>query len=217
MSLARLVVFDLDGTLVDSRRDLAESANALLEACGCGLLEEAAIGRMVGDGAAVLVARAFAASGCAPPADALQRFLELYNGRLLRFTRTYPGIPEVLPRLAARAMMAVLTNKPIGPTRQILEGLDLAQYFDPDAILGGDGPLPRKPHPDGLRTLLARAAVADGEAVLVGDPLVDLRTARAAGVPCCLVRYGFGFDTVPPDELNGTTRVVDHPIEFESL
>ena len=217
MNQARLVVFDLDGTLVDSRRDLAESANAVLEECGCDPLDEAAIGRMVGDGAAVLVARAFGAAGCPAPPDALPRFLALYNARLLRFTRAYPGIPELLARLAVRAKLAVLTNKPIGPTVEILDGLELAQYFDRALVRGGDGPLPRKPDPTGLLLLLEEADVARTHAVLIGDSLVDLRTARAAQVSCCLVRYGFGFESVPADELNGVTRVVDHPDELENL
>jgi len=127
MSRARLIVFDLDGTLVDSRRDLAESANALLAEYGCPALDEHAIGRMVGDGAATLVARALAAAGCPPATEALPRFLAIYNGRLLRCTRAYPGVPELLEHLAARAALAVLTNKPLAATRQILEGLDLAR------------------------------------------------------------------------------------------
>jgi phosphoglycolate phosphatase len=217
MSQARLAVFDLDGTLVDSRRDLAESANALLEECGCRAQDEAAIGRMVGDGAAVLVARAFAAAGCPVPADALPRFLAIYKARLLRYTRAYPGIPELLTRLATRAKLAVLTNKPIGPTIEILDGLELAQYFDRALVRGGDGPLPRKPDPSGLLVLLDEAGVTSSDAVLIGDSLVDLRTARAARVPCCLVRYGFGFESVSADELNGVTRIVDHPNELENL
>src|SRR5262245_58556665 len=109
---SRLVVFDLDGTLVDSRRDLAESANAVLAEFGCGPLSEERIGRMVGDGAATLVARAFAASGRQQPDDALARFLAVYNRRLLQFTRPYPGIPEVLELLRSASQLAVLTNKP---------------------------------------------------------------------------------------------------------
>ena len=217
MSRARLVVFDLDGTLVDSRRDLAESANELLASCGCRTLQEVAIGRMVGDGAAVLVARAFAAAGCTPPADALPRFLASYDARLLRFTRAYDGVPELLTRLAERATLAVLTNKPLGPTRQILEGLQLARYFDPAHVRGGDGPAPRKPDPTGLRQLLADVGVQPSEAVLVGDSLIDLKTARAADVPMCLVKYGFGFDSVSVDELNDAARIVERPMELENL
>jgi len=217
MSRARLVVFDLDGTLVDSRRDLAESANELLANCGCRTLDEVAIGRMVGDGAAVLVARAFAASGCTAPSDALPRFLAYYNARLLRFTRAYDGVPQLLARLKERATLAVLTNKPLGPTRQILDGLHLAGYFDPAHVRGGDGPAPRKPDPAGLIQLLADVGAQPSESVLVGDSLIDLRTARAADVPACLVRYGFGFVSVSADELGDAVRVVDHPMELENL
>jgi phosphoglycolate phosphatase len=215
--MTRLVVFDLDGTLVDSRRDLAESANALLAECGCRTLDEADIGRMVGDGAAVLVARAFTAAGCPQPPDALPRFLALYNARLLRFTRPYPGVPEVLARLAARVELAVLTNKPLGPTRQILEGLDLARHFNPDRVLGGDGALPRKPDPAGLLRLLGNIGVPPSEAVLVGDSTVDLKTARAARVPVCLVRYGFGFEQVSARDLDPSDRVVESPDELADL
>ena len=158
----RLFVFDLDGTLVDSLRDLADSANALLASCGAPPLGEAAIGGMVGDGAATLVARAFAAAGVAPPADALDRFLAIYDTRLLNHTRPYDGIPEVLAALGARASLALLTNKPRGATRRILAGVDLLRFFDEDAIVGGDGPFPRKPDPAGLRELCARAGVGAG-------------------------------------------------------
>src|SRR5712691_844767 len=123
----RLYVFDLDGTLVDSRRDIAESANALLETCGARPLPEETIGRMVGDGAATLVARAFAAAGIERPTDALNRFLAIYDTRLLKHTRPYPQMPEVLEALGARAPLAVLTNKPLAATHTILCGLGLAR------------------------------------------------------------------------------------------
>ena len=146
-----LIVFDLDGTLVDSRRDLADSINLLLSERGADPLPEAAIGRMIGDGAATLVARAFARLGRERPFDALERFLEIYNGRLLEHTRPYPGIPAALDGLRARAELCVLTNKPIASTRRVLEGLKLAQYFPADRVVGGDGPFARKPDPSGLR------------------------------------------------------------------
>lgn len=212
-----LIVFDLDGTLIDSRRDLAESANAVLAQFGAGPLAEDAIGRMIGDGAATLVARAFAAAGCAQPHDALERFLAIYNSRLLTFTRPYPGIPEALADLAARTDLAVLTNKPLAPTMQILSGLGLASFFSREAVLGGDGPFPRKPDPAGLLHLAAKAGVPIGETLLIGDSSIDWRTARAAGARICLARYGFGFDGVPPSELGGDDRVIGAPADLLSV
>src|SRR4051812_4677705 len=114
-----LIVFDLDGTLIDSRRDLADSANALLEAHGAEPLPEERIGRMVGDGAATLVARVFDARGLTTSADALTQFLSFYDERLLQHTRPYTGIPALLDLLALRAQLALLTNKPLASTRRI--------------------------------------------------------------------------------------------------
>src|SRR5207244_11254992 len=139
------------------RRDRANSTNALLVECGAAPLPEESIGRMVGDGAATLIARAFEASGIARPANALERFLAVYEAHLLDHTRPYPGIPAALDALGARVPLAVLTNKPLDSTRQILHGLHLARHFAGDAVIGGDGPLPRKPDPSGLRHLIARA------------------------------------------------------------
>ena len=205
------IVFDLDGTLVDSRRDLAESANALLATCGCATQSEAAIGRMVGDGAATLVARAFAASGCEPPADALARFLTIYEARLLQCTRAYPEIDDVLVTLQRRLPLAVLTNKPLASTRRILDGLDLARFFRPDLVAGGDGPHPRKPDPAGLRMLCDRVGVEPGAALMVGDSVVDWRTARGAGTRVCFAGYGFGFEGFPLGELAPGEQVIDSP------
>jgi phosphoglycolate phosphatase len=208
-----LVVFDLDGTLVDSLRDLAESTNALLEACGAAPHSEAAIGRMVGEGAATLVARAFAAAGGEPPPDALQRFLAIYNQRPLRWTRPYPGIEELLEALAPQVTLAVLTNKPLAATREILDGLQLARHFG-TRVLGGDGPLPRKPHPAGLLHLTSRAGASPTETVMVGDSEVDFRTARAGGARPCMARYGFGFATFPLTELTPHDLVIDRPLDL---
>jgi phosphoglycolate phosphatase len=215
--LSRLIVFDLDGTLVDSRRDLAESANALLAEHGCAALPEDAIGRMVGDGGATLVARVFEAAGSAPPPDALTRFLAIYNSRLLKVTRAYPGIHDALAVLGARAQLAVLTNKPRHATCEILDVLDLARHFAPAQVLGGDGPFPRKPDPAGLRHLSARAHVAAESTLLVGDSLVDWRTARAASTPVCLARYGFGYVGFPGNEIDPKDYFIDTPAELLNL
>src|SRR5438552_526984 len=123
MSRFPLVVFDLDGTLVDSRRDLAESVNQLIVDRGRPPLPEASVGHMAGAGAAVLVQRAFAAAGLAADPDAVVQFLAIYNQRLLKYTRPYPGIVDVLDRLARQTLLAVLTNKPLAATSDILIGL----------------------------------------------------------------------------------------------
>ncbi|MGB7217253.1 MAG: HAD-IA family hydrolase [Vicinamibacterales bacterium] len=209
-----LVVFDLDGTLVDSRRDLSESANELLAECGADALSEAVVTPMVGNGAPALVARAFAASGIEPPADAVPRFVAIYARRLLNHTRAYPRMDEVLAALGARASLAVLTNKPLAATRAILAGLNLARHFADEAILGGDGPLPRKPDPTGLQYLLARVGTTPPEALLVGDSMVDWRTARNASTAICLARYGFGFAGVSTAELGPDDRVIDAPADL---
>jgi phosphoglycolate phosphatase len=189
-----LVVFDLDGTLVNSRRDIADSANDTLVAYGVGPLPEGAIGLMVGDGAPVLVARAFAAAGAEKPADALDRFLTIYNERLLEHTQPYPGIPQVLSELRTRVRLAVLTNKPMEATRRILVGLDLAQYFTPNWVVAGDGTFARKPDPAGLLHLISFAGTSASETVLVGDSAIDWQTGLKANVKVCVARYGFGGD-----------------------
>src|SRR6185436_2365586 len=211
------IVFDLHGTLIDSRRDLADAANALLESEGAAPLSEERIGRMVGDGAATLVARAFEASGVERPADALERFLALYDARLLNHTRPYAGIPEVLEALGLRSPLAVLTNKPLASTRRILAGLGLARHFPDNAVVGGDGPFPRKPDPAGLVHLTARAHVDASATLLVGDSIVDWRTARAAATPICLARYGFGYEGFPRDELAASDRLIDAPADLLAL
>jgi phosphoglycolate phosphatase len=210
----RLVVFDLDGTLVDSRRDLADAANGLLASCGADPLPEDQIGRMIGDGAAVLVARACAAAGIDPPPDALARFLAIYNQHLLDHTIPYPGMADVLEVLATRVKLAVLTNKPLPATRRILAGLVLAPFFSEDAVLGGDGPFPRKPDPGGLLHLMTAAGIPASETLLVGDSLIDWRTAREARSAICLARYGFGFEGFPVDRLRPDDRLIDRPADL---
>jgi phosphoglycolate phosphatase len=210
----RLIVFDLDGTLVDSRRDIADAANALLQSCGADPLPEERLGRMVGDGAATLVARAFAASGIERPADALDRYLACYATRLLTHTRPYPGMAGVLQALGASATLAVLTNKPLGATREILGGLDLARYFSPASIVGGDGPFARKPDPSALRHLAAAAGATLDATLLVGDSIIDWRTAHAAPASICMARYGFGFEGFPVSQLGPADRVIDAPADL---
>jgi phosphoglycolate phosphatase len=213
----KLIVFDLDGTLVDSLRDIADAANLVLESSGAAPLAEEAIGRMVGDGAATLVARAFAAAGRTPPSDALERFFAFYGGSLLATTRAYPGVHDVLEAIAPRVPVAVLTNKPTAFARAILSGLDLARYFPSGCVLGGDGPLPRKPDAAGLVAIASEAGVDLADTLLVGDSEVDWRTARAARSRLCLARYGFGFATFPAAQIGRDDFVIDTPLQLLSL
>jgi phosphoglycolate phosphatase len=212
-----LFVFDLDGTLVDSRRDLADAANLVLEACGGRPLPEEAIGKMVGEGAANLVMRAFAAAGVPGPDDALDRFLRVYEERLVKHTRPYPQIPELLDALHGRTALAVLTNKPLDATREILSALNLAKYFDREAVVGGDGPFARKPEPEGLRHLVSSAGVRAADTLLIGDSLVDWQTARHAATAICLARYGFGFADFPLEELQAADFSIEAPMELLTL
>ncbi len=207
-----LLVFDLDGTLIDSRRDLADAANALIVKHGGAALPVENIAQMVGNGAAMLVRRALAAAGVKGDARTmLPEFLELYDERLLRTTRLYDGFPEVLEALSARATLVLLTNKPIAPTERILTGLGIAPFFG--AVLGGDGPLPRKPDPAGLRHLMVQASADPERTDMIGDSPVDLATARAAATRVCLARYGFGF-RISRDDLRGDELFADEPAEL---
>lgn len=205
----RLVVFDLDGTLIDSRRDLADSANALIAECGGQQLPVETIAAMVGEGAALLVRRLIKASGIDVDLhQALPRFLELYDERLLVHTRLYDGTREMLERLAGVAPLAILTNKPQRPSERILDGLDIAPMFR--WIVGGDTPHGRKPDPAGLAHVIAAAGVGAQETLMVGDSAIDLRTARAAGTRVCLASYGFGFRTTS-GLLDGAELIADTP------
>jgi phosphoglycolate phosphatase len=212
---AGLVVFDLDGTLIDSRTDLAGATNALVEELGGARLSEARVVAMVGEGAGVLVRRALEAAGLDPAhPGALDRFLVLYEQRLLDHTREYDGVSEALEAIAVSRRMAVLTNKPARATTRVLEGLGLARWFE--AVIGGDTKLGRKPDPAGLREIAAGAGVPLSETVLVGDSPIDLQTARNAGARVCLARYGFGF-SFASDAFRGDELFVDSPSELPAL
>jgi phosphoglycolate phosphatase len=204
-----LVVFDLDGTLIDSRRDLADAANALIIEGGGQPLPVEAITAMVGEGAPLLVRRALKAAGLDLDIRiALPRFLEHYDERLLVHTRLYDGTREALEALAPRATLAILTNKPQRPTERILDGLAIAPFFR--WTIGGDTLHGRKPDPAGLHYLVTAAGADAGSTVMVGDSAIDLRTARAAGTRICLARYGFGFQTAAA-ELRGDELIADRP------
>ena len=213
----RLAVFDLDGTLIDSRRDLADSANDMLAAYGAAPLSDDDVASMVGCGAPTLVKRVLTARGVDASVDeALARFLAVYDSRLTNHTRPYDGIPELLADLQARdIVMALLTNKPLAQSVRILGAFGLARYFP--WVVGGDGPLPRKPAPDGMRFLMTQASAAPGHTMLIGDSAIDLETSRNAGVRLCLARYGFGFADVPPNELRGDEWLVDTPAEISGV
>lgn len=201
--MLRLIVFDLDGTLIDSRRDLADSANALLASFDAPPLPDAAVVAMVGEGARTLVARVLDAAGVTTDVDhALTRFLDLYDARLTHHTHLYPGVVDTVQALATRGVaMGVLTNKPYRPTVSLLEHFQLAGVFR--EVIGGDGAHGRKPEPAGLLAMVHAAGVTPDETLMVGDSWVDVETARRAGVRAAFADYGFGLppaDGLRPDE-----------------
>jgi phosphoglycolate phosphatase len=205
-------VFDLDGTLIDSIADLVVAVNSLVAEWGGRPLHHDAVTKMVGEGASLLVSRAFDASGMTgDTAQALPRFLEIYDAILPGATRPYPGVPEMLQSLSPAAPMAVLTNKPTGAAVKILSMLGLDRFFA--RIVGGDGPFARKPGPDGLLDLAAEAGADPRSTWLVGDSTVDLRTAHAAATRICIVRYGFGFAGFDHSLLRGGEVFADHPAD----
>jgi len=186
-----LIAFDLDGTLIDSRQDLAESTNEMLESYGAPPLPIDEVASLVGEGARVLVQRALAAAGLNPDEpDALARFLSIYNRRLLIHTQLYDGIREVVEAAASRAALAVLTNKPEAPSRQLLDAFGLSSYFR--WVIGGDSGFPRKPDPAGLLHLISASGASPTTTLFVGDSMIDVYTARAAGARACVAHFGFG-------------------------
>jgi phosphoglycolate phosphatase len=186
-----LIVFDLDGTLIDSRRDLAESTNEMLASYGAPELPIDQVAMMVGEGAKKLVERALGASGLDPAEpDALPRFRRIYDRRLLIHTRPYPGVPEMIAHARTLGPLAVLTNKPDEPTRALLDAFGLLPSFR--RVIGGDSSYPRKPDPAGLQALIAEFDSTPEATWLVGDSMIDVETARRAGTRLCVVLYGFG-------------------------
>ena len=187
-----LLVFDLDGTLIDSAPDLRAALNEMLRERGRAPLSLAQVRQMIGDGAAALVARALAASGADPAAaaDALPRFLQLYEADAVRLTRPYPGVPETLAALRRRGYRtAICTNKPQHATHTVLEGLGLLALFD--GIAGGDRFAVKKPDPGHLLGLIGALGGAPDRAVMIGDGENDAAAAHGAGVPLVLMRYGY--------------------------
>ena len=186
-----LVVFDLDGTLIDSRLDLAESTNEMLGTYGAAPLPVDAVTAMVGEGAKVLVARALGAAGLdVDVADGLTRFREIYDRRLLVHTRPYEGIEQAVSLLGKAHTLAVLTNKPEAPSRRLLDAFGLGPHFQ--EVIGGDSGPARKPDPEGLMRLMELCGADTTDTWLVGDSMIDVETARRAGVRMCVALYGFG-------------------------
>lgn len=208
-----LIVFDLDGTLVDSRRDLAGSANRLLDELGAGPLSMDQVVGMVGEGARVLVRRVLNAARVDTDLDAaLARFLAIYDQHLVDYTRLYPGVIDALQALDGRASLAVLTNKPGHHTARLLDALDVHRYFF--AVIGGDARWPRKPNPSSLLHLIAAAGASPASTIMVGDSIVDVETARGARARICIARYGFGH--LPADAMTGAL-VADDARDLKKL
>jgi phosphoglycolate phosphatase len=196
----RLVIFDLDGTLIDSRLDLVHSVNAALRHIGRPELPDDVIASYVGDGAPILIQRALGAEAAdeALVRKGLQFFLSYYREHKLDHTTVYPGIPEALAAIqtsnGVRRQLAVLTNKPVNPSRAIVDALGLGQYFW--QVYGGNSFVTKKPDPEGARKLLAETGVAPAQAAIVGDSHVDVRTGRNAGLWTVGVTYGFATQTM---------------------
>ena len=203
-----LLVFDLDGTLVDSVMDLRAALNEVLRERGHRALSRAEVKHMIGEGVPALVARALAASG-ADPAEApmaLPRFLEIYEANPTQLSRPYPGVPETLATLRRRGYRtAICTNKPQQATLAVMQGLDLLPLFD--GVAGGDRFPVRKPHPGHLLQLIAELGARPEASAMIGDNENDAAAARSAAVPLVLVRYGYA--RVEPESL-ASDALLDH-------
>jgi phosphoglycolate phosphatase len=199
-----LIIFDLDGTLIDSAEDLAISMNATRAHFDLPPLDPRLIYSYVGNGASVLVRRAMGEETPQHRLDeALAFFLRFYRDHALEHTRFYPGIRETIEGLAERGhTLSILTNKPVRISRDIIDALDSAKLFF--RIYGADSFPAKKPDPVGVHTLLTESDTATADSLLVGDSGVDVQTARNAGIRCCGVAWGFqpgAFELHPPDVL----------------
>jgi phosphoglycolate phosphatase len=189
-SSIRALIFDLDGTLIDSKRDLIRSVNAMLAEMGREALHEDTISGYIGHGAPQLIGRALGNGATEEQRErALKFFLAHYEEHKLDSTCAYPGVPEALEELSGFSM-AVLTNKPVRVSVRILEGLGLTKYFR--TVYGGNSFETKKPDPVGVRRILEEFGVAPKQAMLIGDSEVDVQTARNAGTLAASVNYGFG-------------------------
>ncbi len=208
------VVFDLDGTLVDTAPDLLAHLNEILAERGRPGLALADVRPMIGDGARTLLQRGLEASGGMPTAADLDHlfaeFLTRYTACPVRFGAVNEGVPEVLCELvAAGVSLGVCTNKPQAATERLLAALELERYFP--VVIGGDALAVRKPDGGHLRAVLDRLGVDRTRAAMVGNSRIDLLTARAAGIACVLV--SFGYTRIAAREL-GADRVIDHMSEL---
>ncbi|MGB8062999.1 MAG: HAD-IA family hydrolase [Candidatus Sulfotelmatobacter sp.] len=220
----KLVIFDLDGTLIDSRLDLVHSVNAALRHIGRPELPDHVIASYVGDGAPILIQRALRDETVdqAIIRKGLEFFLSYYREHKLDHTIVYPGIVEALAAIQNSGIqnarnghprkLAVLTNKPVNPSRAIVEALKLAPYFS--QVYGGNSFATKKPDPEGALRLLEEIGVSAGQAAMVGDSHTDVETGKNAGLWTVGVTYGFAPQTLAdasPDVL------VDHPHELAEL
>jgi len=220
----QLVIFDLDGTLIDSRLDLVHSVNAALRHIGRPELAEDVIASYVGDGAPILIQRALGGEAAdeALIRKGLEFFLAYYREHKLDHTTVYPGIAEALaaiqnhtnqnPSNGTPRKLAVLSNKPVKPSQAIVDALGLGKFFS--QVYGGNSFATKKPDPEGARMLLEESGVSAEHAVMVGDSHTDVETGRNAGMWTIGVTYGFAPHTLadePPDVL------VDRPEEVGAV
>jgi phosphoglycolate phosphatase len=211
-SEVRALIFDLDGTLVDSKLDLALAVNAALEEMGRSPLPHEQILGYIGQGAPSLIARALGHGTSEEECRrGLEFFIEYYSVHKLDNTVPYPGVRETLDALSGMPM-AVLSNKPVGASRSILQGLGLADHFR--IIYGGNSFERKKPDPMGIEIILREFGAAPSQVMVVGDSEIDVQTARNAGAWICGVTYGFGSHRLaefPPDLLvNNLTELLPH-------
>ena len=197
----QLVIFDLDGTLIDSRLDLVHSVNAALRHIGRPALPDDVIASYVGDGAPILIQRALGGEHVdeATVRKGLEFFLSYYREHKLDHTKVYPGIPETLAMIQNSGngqprKLAILSNKPVNPSRAIVEALDLGKFFA--QVYGGNSFATKKPDPEGARKLLDELGVRPEQAAIVGDSHTDIETGRNAGLWTVAVTYGFAPHTL---------------------
>jgi phosphoglycolate phosphatase len=211
-SEVRALIFDLDGTLIDSKLDLALSVNATLEELGRDPLPHEQIFSYVGQGAPALIARALGSAASEEECSrGLEFFIKYYSAHKLDNTALYPGVRETLDALMGMPM-AVYTNKPVRVSRSIIQELGVAGHFR--SVYGGNSFERKKPDPMGVESILSEFGAAPEQVMVVGDSEVDVQTARNSGTWVCGVTYGFGshyFTKYPPDLVVDTlTELVPH-------